>query len=75
MALSDISRSTILAEPTSPVIRNHAAFIWSLADLLRGDYSSVRTTGLIDPRDLLEACFTHSDAAVVVGHHRIASRT
>jgi len=22
----------------SPTIRNHAAFIWSVADLLRGDY-------------------------------------
>jgi type I restriction enzyme M protein len=26
------------AQPQSETIRNHAAFIWSVADLLRGDY-------------------------------------
>jgi type I restriction enzyme M protein len=53
MALSDISRSTILAEPTSPVIRNHAAFIWSVADLLRGDYKQSEYGRVILPLTVL----------------------
>jgi type I restriction enzyme M protein len=53
MALSDISGSTILAEPTSPVIRNHAAFIWSVADLLRGDYKQSEYGRVILPLTVL----------------------
>src|SRR5947207_4117553 len=37
----------------SPTIRNHAAFIWSVADLLRGDYKQSEYGKVILPLTVL----------------------
>ena len=37
----------------SPTIRNHAAFIWSVADLLRGDYKASEYGRVILPLTVL----------------------
>ncbi len=53
---ADITHSTMgdtLAGPQSEVIRNHAAFIWSVADLLRGDYKQSEYGRVILPFTVL----------------------
>ena len=42
-----------LAAPQSEVIRNHAAFVWSVADLLRGDYKQSEYGRVILPFTVL----------------------
>ena len=42
-----------MATSNSEVIRNHAAFIWSVADLLRGDYKQSEYGGVILPLTVL----------------------
>jgi type I restriction enzyme M protein len=37
----------------TPIIRNHAAFIWSVADLLRGDYKQSEYGKVILPLTVL----------------------
>jgi type I restriction enzyme M protein len=37
----------------SPVVRNHAAFVWSVADLLRGDYKPYEYGEVILPLTVL----------------------
>jgi type I restriction enzyme M protein len=39
--------------PDSPSIRNHASFIWSVADLLRGDYKQSEYGRVILPMVVL----------------------
>ena len=39
--------------PSTEVIRNHAAFIWSVADLLRGDYKQSEYGKVILPLTVL----------------------
>jgi type I restriction enzyme M protein len=53
MADQEIVRSITLAEPSNRVIRNHAAFIWSVADLLRGDYKQSEYGRVILPLTVL----------------------
>jgi type I restriction enzyme M protein len=42
-----------LPDPANPVIKNHAAFIWSVADLLRGDYKQSEYGRVILPLTVL----------------------
>jgi len=42
-----------LAQTSSPIINNHAAFIWSVADLLRGDYKQSEYGRVILPLTVL----------------------
>ena len=37
----------------SPIIKNHAAFIWSVADLLRGDYKQSEYGKVVLPLTVL----------------------
>ena len=41
--------TTVKAMSDSPIIKNHAAFIWSVADLLRGDYKQSEYGKVIMP--------------------------
>src|SRR4051812_11090038 len=43
----------IMAEASSPAIKTHAAFIWSVADLLRGDYRQSEYGRVILPLTVL----------------------
>ncbi len=43
----------VTSQTASPVIRNHAAFIWSVADLLRGDYKQSEYGRVILPLTVL----------------------
>src|SRR3954449_10546739 len=45
--------ATATSAPTGEVIRNHAAFIWSVADLLRGDYKQSEYGRVILPLTVL----------------------
>ncbi|HVE45876.1 MAG TPA: class I SAM-dependent DNA methyltransferase [Acidimicrobiales bacterium] len=42
-----------MAEPANPTIRNHAGFIWSVADLLRGDYKQSEYGRVVLPLTVL----------------------
>ncbi|MFA5565285.1 MAG: class I SAM-dependent DNA methyltransferase [Acidimicrobiia bacterium] len=42
-----------MAQTSSPIINNHAAFIWSVADLLRGDYKQSEYGRVILPLTVL----------------------
>lgn len=37
------------ARPDTEIVKNHAAFIWSVADLLRGDYKPYEYGKVIQP--------------------------
>src|SRR5436853_1628314 len=45
--------ATATSAPSSDGIRNHAAFIWSVADLLRGDYRQSEYGKVILPLTVL----------------------
>lgn len=55
----------------SPVIKNHAAFIWSVADLLRGDYKQSEYGKVIMPLTVLRRldCVLEPTKAKVLERH------
>lgn len=68
-------------EPTAPaipsprgeVIRNHAAFIWSVADLLRGDYKQSEYGKVILPLTVIRRldCVLEPTKQAVLDRHRL----
>ena len=54
------------------VIKNHAAFIWSVADLLRGDYKQSEYGKVILPLTVLRRldCVLEPTKAAVLARHR-----
>jgi type I restriction enzyme M protein len=62
---------------TSDVLRNHAAFIWSVADLLRGDYKQSEYGKVILPLTVirrLDCVLEPTKAAVLTKHKQLAGR-
>ena len=41
---------------SSETIKNHAAFVWSVADLLRGDYQQSEYGKVVLPLTVLRTC-------------------
>ena len=61
----------------SPTIRNHAAFMWSVADLLRGDYKQSEYGKVILPLVVLRRLDCVLDAtkpAVLKRHAELAGK-
>ena len=61
----------------SPVIRNHAAFIWSVADLLRGDYKQSEYGKVILPLTVLrrlDCVLEPTKQAVLERHAQLGGR-
>jgi type I restriction enzyme M protein len=61
----------------SPAIRNHAAFIWSVADLLRGDYKQSEYGKVILPLTVirrLDCVLEPTKQAVLERHRQLAGR-
>jgi type I restriction enzyme M protein len=58
--------------PRSERIRNHAAFIWSVADLLRGDYKQSEYGKVILPLTVIRRldCVLEATKQVVLDRHR-----
>ena len=63
--------ATFAASPDSAAIRNHAAFIWSVADLLRGDYKQSEYGKVILPLVVLRRldCVLEPTKAAVLERH------
>lgn len=59
-------------EASREVIRNHAAFIWSVADLLRGDYKQSEYGRVILPLVVIRRldCVLEPTKAAVLERHR-----
>lgn len=57
--------------PTNESIRNHAAFIWSVADLLRGDYKQSEYGKVILPMVVLRRldCVLEATKQAVLDRH------
>src|SRR5664280_374811 len=63
--------------PESERIRNHAAFIWSVADLLRGDYKQSEYGKVILPLTVirrLDCVLEATKQAVIDRHRQLAGR-
>jgi len=63
--------------PQSETIRNHAAFIWSVADLLRGDYKQSEYGKVILPLTVirrLDCVLEPTKEAVLKKHQQLAMR-
>lgn len=61
----------------SEAIRNHASFIWSVADLLRGDYKQSEYAKVILPLTVLrrlDCVLEPTKAAVLERHRQLAGR-
>jgi type I restriction enzyme M protein len=61
----------------SETIRNHAAFIWSVADLLRGDYKQSEYGKVVLPLTVirrLDCVLEPTKAAVLERHNQLAGR-
>ncbi|MHB8717756.1 MAG: type I restriction-modification system subunit M N-terminal domain-containing protein [Candidatus Dormibacteria bacterium] len=61
----------------SDALRNHAAFIWSVADLLRGDYKQSEYGKVILPLTVirrLDCVLEATKAAVLAKHQQLAGR-
>jgi type I restriction enzyme M protein len=59
------------------IIRNHAAFIWSVADLLRGDYKQSEYGKVVLPLTVirrLDCVLEPSKQAVLEKHKQLAGR-
>src|SRR4051812_23956840 len=69
--------ATATSAPTDEVIRNHAAFIWSVADLLRGDYKQSEYGKVILPLTVirrLDCVLEPTKDAVLEKHKELAGR-
>src|SRR4051812_3183576 len=65
------------ATPADATIRNHAAFIWSVADLLRGDYKQSEYGKVILPLTVirrLDCVLEPTKQAVLEKHKQLAGR-
>ena len=65
------------ASPQGETIRNHAAFIWSVADLLRGDYKQSEYGKVILPLTVirrLDCVLEPTKQAVLDKHRQLAGR-
>ncbi|HEY7830998.1 MAG TPA: class I SAM-dependent DNA methyltransferase [Solirubrobacteraceae bacterium] len=63
--------------PRSETIRNHAAFIWSVADLLRGDYKQSEYGKVVLPLTVirrLDCVLEPTKQAVLAKHKEISSK-
>ncbi len=63
--------------PQSETIRNHAAFIWSVADLLRGDYKQSEYGKVVLPLTVirrLDCVLEPTKQAVLAKHKEISSK-
>src|SRR3954468_17742972 len=63
--------------PQSDAVRNHAAFIWSVADLLRGDYKQSEYGKVILPLTVirrLDCVLEPTKQAVLDKHKQLAGR-
>src|SRR5208282_2079324 len=63
--------------PESTTIKNHAAFIWQVADLLRGDYKQSEYGKVILPLTVirrLDCVLDPSKEAVLAKHKSLAGR-
>ena len=61
----------------SETMRNHAAFIWSVADLLRGDYKQSEYGKVVLPLTVirrLDCVFEPTKQAVLEKHKQLAGR-
>src|SRR5580692_5655601 len=61
----------------SPTIRNHAAFIWSVADLLRGDYKQSEYGKVVLPLTVirrLDCVLEPTKEAVLKRHRQLAGK-
>src|SRR6187551_404780 len=61
----------------SPVVRNHAAFVWSVADLLRGDYKQSEYGKVILPLTVirrLDCVLEPTKQAVLDKHKQLAGK-
>lgn len=61
----------------SETIRNHAAFIWSVADLLRGDYKQSEYGKVILPLTVirrLDCVLEPTKQAVLAKHKQLAGK-
>ncbi len=68
---------TTAPDPQSEVIRNHAAFIWSVADLLRGDYKQSEYGKVILPLTVirrLDCVLEPTKHAVLEKHKQLAGK-
>lgn len=68
---------TVTQVSDSPAIRNHAAFIWSVADLLRGDYKQSEYGRVVLPLVVLRRLDCVLDAtkpAVLKRHAELSGR-
>ena len=66
-----------LASSRSESVRNHAAFIWSVADLLRGDYKQSEYGKVILPLTVirrLDCVLEPTKRAVLDKHKQLAGR-
>jgi len=66
-----------MAEPGSTVIKNHAAFIWSVADLLRGDYKQSEYGKVILPLTVirrLDCVLEPTKKKVLAAHAKFGDR-
>src|SRR3954463_10073302 len=63
--------ATATSAPSSDGIRNHAAFIWSVADLLRGDYKQSEYGKVILPLTVLRRldCVLEPTKQAVLARH------
>lgn len=64
-------------DPQSETIRNHAAFIWSVADLLRGDYKQSEYGKVVLPLTVirrLDCVLEPTKHAVLEKHMQLAGR-
>jgi type I restriction enzyme M protein len=69
--------ATASSPAASDALRNHAAFIWSVADLLRGDYKQSEYGRVILPLTVLrrlDCVLEPTKAAVLAKHKQIAGR-
>src|SRR3954454_7400255 len=69
--------ATSPAGPQTETTRNHAAFIWSVADLLRGDYKQSEYGKVILPLTVirrLDCVLEPTKQAVLEKHKQLAGR-
>jgi type I restriction enzyme M protein len=67
-----VATASPVPAPRSEGIRNHAAFIWSVADLLRGDYKQSEYGKVILPLTVIRRldCVLEATKQVVLDRHR-----
>src|SRR5689334_6406414 len=71
------SSTSTVAGPQGPTIRNHAGFIWSVADLLRGDYKQSEYGKVILPLTVirrLDCVLEPTKQAVLEKHKQLEGR-